>query len=60
LIRRRPGSHDNRIVLARLLPSGEAILEEATMRINNVFSSLELDSGDLERVVTTLSAIRSF
>jgi DNA-binding MarR family transcriptional regulator len=60
LIRRRPGSHDNRIVLAGLLPAGEAILEEATMRINDVFSSLELDSGDLERVVTTLSAIRSF
>jgi DNA-binding MarR family transcriptional regulator len=59
LIRRRSGSHDNRIVLARLLPAGEAILEEATMRINDVFSTLELDSGDLERVVTTLSAIRS-
>jgi hypothetical protein len=42
-----------------LLPAGEAILEEATMRINDVFSTLELDSGDLERVVTTLSAIRS-
>jgi DNA-binding MarR family transcriptional regulator len=59
LIRRRSGSHDNRIVLARLLPAGEAILEEATIRINDVFSTLELDSGDLERVVTTLSAIRS-
>lgn len=59
LIRRRPASHDNRIVLACLLPAGEVILDDATSRINEVFTDLELDSGDLERVVTTLSAIRS-
>jgi DNA-binding MarR family transcriptional regulator len=58
LIRRQAASHDNRIVLARLLPSGESILENATLRVNNVFIGLELDSDDLERVVTTLSAIR--
>jgi DNA-binding MarR family transcriptional regulator len=58
LIRRQVASHDNRIVLARLLPSGESILENATLRVNNVFIGLELDSDDLERVVTTLSAIR--
>lgn len=59
LIRRRPASHDNRIVLACLLPAGEVILDDATSRVNEVFTDLELDSGDLERVVTTLSAIRS-
>jgi DNA-binding MarR family transcriptional regulator len=59
LIRRQTAPHDNRIVLARLLPAGEVILEDATLRINDVFSSIELNSGDLERVVATLSAIRS-
>jgi len=59
LIRRQVASHDNRIVLARLLPAGETILEDATLRINGVFTRLELDSDDLERLVTTLSAIRS-
>lgn len=58
LIRRQVASHDNRIVLARLLPAGESILENATLRVNNVFIGLEPDSDDLERVVTTLSAIR--
>ena len=59
LIRRQVAPHDNRIVLARLLPAGEAILEDATLRINSVFTGLELDSDDLERVVATLSVIRA-
>jgi DNA-binding MarR family transcriptional regulator len=58
LLRRQVASHDNRIVLAGLLPAGESILENATLRVNNVFIGLELASDDLERVVTTLSAIR--
>ncbi|MGF1616708.1 MAG: MarR family winged helix-turn-helix transcriptional regulator [Acidimicrobiia bacterium] len=59
LIRRQAASHDNRIVLAGLLSAGETVLEDATRRINLVFTALELDADDLERVVATLSAIRS-
>lgn len=59
LIRRQVASHDNRIVLACLVLAGEAILEDATLRINEVFTGLEVDPDDLERVVTTLSVIRS-
>lgn len=59
LIKRHPGTHDNRIVLARLLPAGEAVLEEATDRINEVFTNIEAESCDLERVVATLREIRS-
>jgi DNA-binding MarR family transcriptional regulator len=59
LIKRHPGARDNRVVLARLLPAGVAVLEGATDRINEVFTDLEVDPGDLERVVTTLREIRS-
>lgn len=58
LIKRYPGERDNRVVLARLLPAGEAVLDQATERINDVFIALELDQGDLERVITTLRDIR--
>jgi DNA-binding MarR family transcriptional regulator len=57
LIRRQPALHDNRIVLARLLPLGEDILDEATARINRVFVTLEVEHGDLERVAATLREI---
>lgn len=59
LIKRQVAPHDNRIVLARLLPAGDSILKDATLRINRVFTGLELVSDDLVRVVATLSAIRS-
>jgi DNA-binding MarR family transcriptional regulator len=57
LIRRQPARHDNRIVLARLLPLGEDILDEATVRINRVFMNLEVENGDLQRVAATLREI---
>lgn len=59
LIARRQAEHDNRIVLASLLPRGEDILEQATLEINMVFEGLELDSSELGSITTTLQRIRA-
>ena len=59
LIERVPADHDNRIVLARLLPDGHKTLEQATRRINEVFTSLELDTTTLQDLTAHLAAIRS-
>lgn len=59
LIERAPASHDNRVVLARLLPKGDQILDQATMRINEVFESIELDEADLDMITGVLGAISS-
>jgi DNA-binding MarR family transcriptional regulator len=59
LIRREPASHDNRVVLARLLPRGIVSVGEATRRINTVFESLELNRDDLDTIRRILGTIRS-
>lgn len=59
LIERAPAAHDNRVVLARLLPKGDQILDRATMRINEVFESIELDEADLDMITGVLGAISS-
>lgn len=59
LIERTQAAHDNRVVLARLLPKGELILDRATMRINEVFESIELEEADLDMVTRVLGAISS-
>lgn len=59
LITRTPARHDNRVVLARLAPRGQRLLDDATSRINHVFESLELDLGNLETIVAMLGEIRA-
>ncbi len=59
MIERQNATHDNRIVLARLLPLGVSTLEEATEAINRVFETLELDRSDLATILRILGHIRS-
>ncbi len=59
LIRREVAAHDNRVVLARLLPRGAELVAEATVRINAVFESLEWNRDELEQVIGLLGEIRS-
>lgn len=59
LIERIPGTDDNRVVLASLLPEGRRVLAEATDRINSVFTDLGIGPDELDAVVTTLNVIRA-
>ena len=59
LISRSTASHDNRVVLARLLPSGQAVLATATRLVNDVFESLELPQEQLEDITMALAEIRT-
>lgn len=58
LIRREPDSVDNRIVLAELLPAGEALLRPATDAVNRVFSSIGLADSQVAALVDLLNPIR--
>jgi DNA-binding MarR family transcriptional regulator len=58
LIRREPDSVDNRIVLAVLLPAGEALLRPATDAVNRVFSSIGLADSQVAALVDLLNPIR--
>jgi DNA-binding MarR family transcriptional regulator len=60
LIRRERSDEDSRVVLAGLLPRGRRLLAEATDRINEVFSGLEIDGGHLDEVVAALAPFRIF
>ena len=59
LIERQVDDQDNRVVLASLLDPGRVALDDATDRINVVFTTLGLPSNDLDELVATLNQIRS-
>lgn len=59
LIERQVDENDNRVVLASLLDPGRRVLDDATTRINGVFTSLGLDDDELDGLVATLNQIRS-
>lgn len=58
LIERVVDEDDNRVVLARLLPKGRALLDPATEAVNEVFESIGLPDHELDALVSTLDAIR--
>lgn len=58
LIDRVSDSEDNRVVLANLTRAGREVLDDATARINQVFTSLDLDAEDLRTLVDILNRVR--
>jgi DNA-binding MarR family transcriptional regulator len=58
LIERLSDPDDSRVVLASLLPRGLEVLDDATTRINRVFTHLGIDTADLDTLVSTLNVLR--
>lgn len=59
LITRRSDAHDNRVVLASLLPKGRRVLAPATEAVNEVFESTGLAADEIESLIHLLGPVRA-
>lgn len=59
LIERTSDGADNRIVLASLLPKGQALLGPATDAVNDVFATTGLDDDELRLLTRLIDRIRA-
>jgi DNA-binding MarR family transcriptional regulator len=57
LVERRPHDDDGRVVLAVLTDAGRVLVEDATVAINNVFTSLGLADNDLDTIVSLVARL---
>lgn len=59
LIRRLSDRNDSRVVLAVLLARGRRLADEATMRVNEVFTGLGIEESELKELIAILNRLRA-